>query len=173
MNRKKIEKGIRLVLEGIGEDLEREGLKDTPQRFARMCEEIFSGMETEALPTRSFNEPLGNSSLITIRDISFYSMCEHHLLPFFGKVEIVYAPENNRIAGFSDFARIVNVYSRRLQIQERMTEQIADAIVRLLQPKGVRVTVEALQLCAAMRGEHRNNVQTVTRCVRGSFHEDA
>ncbi|RMF57167.1 MAG: GTP cyclohydrolase I FolE, partial [Calditrichaeota bacterium] len=124
-------------------------------------------------PTRSFNEPLGNSSLITIRDISFYSMCEHHLLPFFGKVEIVYAPENNRIAGFSDFARIVNVYSRRLQIQERMTEQIADAIVRLLQPKGVRVTVEALQLCAAMRGEHRNNVQTVTRCVRGSFHEDA
>ncbi len=169
----KIEQGVRLILEGIGEDLQREGLRKTPQRFAAMCQEIFSGIGQENDDVEAFREPVSNHGVIVIKDVMFYSMCEHHLLPFFGTIKIVYAPSGNRISGFSTFARIVDTYSRRLQVQERLTEQVADAIMKHLQPVGVSVTAEAIQLCAAMRGEHKRDIKTVTSVLRGALPEIA
>ena len=167
MNLKKIEQGVRLILEGIGEDLNRQGIRRTPQRVAKMCKEIFAGIGSEARIGSSFEEQLGENSVIVIDDIPFYSMCEHHLLPFFGTMQIVYAPQGNRVAGFSGFSRIVDTFARRLQIQERLTEQVADAVMKTLDPAGVMVTAEAIQLCAAMRGEHKKDIRAITRTVRG------
>lgn len=169
MDRKKIEEGVRLILEGIGENLEREGLQKTPQRVAKMCEEIFEGTGQTPELDFGFTEDVGLENLVALKDISFYSVCEHHLLPFFGKVKIVYAPRNNRVAGFSDFARIVDTCSRRLQLQERLTNQVADAIWKSLQPAGVRVIIEATQLCVSMRGSHKKDMITVTEVLRGDL----
>jgi len=169
MDRKKIEEGVRLILEGIGENPEREGLQKTPRRVAEMCEEILEGTGQTPELDFGFTEDVGPENLIVIKDISFYSLCEHHLLPFFGKVKIVYAPQNNRVAGFSDFARVVDICSRRLQLQERLTNQVADAIWKALQPAGVRVIIEATQLCVSMRGTHKKDIITVTEVLRGSL----
>jgi GTP cyclohydrolase I len=168
MDRKKIEQGVRLILEGIGEDVTRPGLQKTPQRVAEMLEEILAGYAQNPTIQPDISEPMENN-VVEIRDISFYSMCEHHLLPFFGKVHIAYIPEGNRVAGFSAFARLVNTFAQRLQIQERMTNQIADAIMEQLKPQGVLVVVEAQQLCVSMRGPKQTEVRTRTRALRGEF----
>ncbi len=168
MDREKIERGVRLFLEGIGENPTREGLRDTPRRVAEMCEEIFSGIGQQGVLDTGFTESVGDN-LIYIRDISFYSVCEHHLLPFFGKVDILYAPQDNRVAGFSSIARIVDLYARRLQIQERLGRQIADAIMSALNPAGVMVSIRATQLCASMRGQHKKEMTTLTQTLRGQL----
>lgn len=169
MDTRKIEKGVRMILEGISEDPDRDGLKKTPQRFAKMCEEIFGGMGQESGLDIGFAEDVSAGDIITIKDITFHSMCEHHLLPFFGKVDIVYAPQNNRVAGFSDIARIVDIYAQRLQLQERLGRQIADEMMRSLEPAGAMVRISATQLCASMRGSHKKDMMTITEVIRGKL----
>ncbi len=169
MDFKKIEEGVRLFLEGIGEDLTREGLQDTPRRVAEMCAEIFSGIAQEPQLEIGFVDADLENDPVIIRNISFYSVCEHHLLPFFGKVHIAYVPANRKVAGFSSLVRIVETFARRPQIQERLTTQVADAIMKNLEPQGVIVRVEARQLCVSMRGLRKDEVVTVTEAIRGTL----
>ncbi len=171
MDAKKIAEGVRLILEGIGENPERDGLLETPQRVAKMCENLFSGTGREPQVEAGFSEEVGDD-MILIRDIPFYSMCEHHLLPFFGKVHLAYIPKQNRVAGFSSLTRLVDHFSHRLQIQERLTHQIADALMVSLKPAGVLVIVEAQQLCVSMRGSKKDSVRTVTQALRGDISPD-
>jgi len=170
MDREKIEQGIRLVLEGIGEDPMREGLIDTPRRVAEMYSEVFAGLEAD--PSEhfcvTFNE--GHQEMVLVRDIALYSMCEHHLVPFLGVAHVAYVPgKHGRICGLSKLARVVDVFARRPQVQERMTSQIADTIVEHLDPAGVIVVIEAEHLCMSMRGVRKPGSQTVTSAVRGIF----
>lgn len=171
MDLHKINEGIRLVLEGIGEDFSREGLKETPKRVAEMYQEILQGFGEDPKLVAGFSEEVSDD-LIVLRNIPFYSMCEHHLLPFFGKVHIAYIPQSNKVTGFSSLTRLVDVFARRLQIQERLTRQIADTIEKYLNPKGVLVIVEAQQLCVSMRGNKKDSVRTVTRSVKGDVPSD-
>ena len=171
MDKEKIMAAVRLLLEGIGEDPNREGLLDTPDRVARMCEELFSGLAQDPGEhlSKQFSSP--GSELVIERDIIFHSTCEHHLLPFFGKAHIGYIPNGN-VAGLSKIARTVEVFARRPQIQEQMTLQIADAIDEFLMPKGVMVVIEAEHTCMAMRGVNKYGVKTLTTATRGVFAED-
>lgn len=169
MDQKKIEEGVRLILEGIGEDLNRDGIAETPSRVARMCSEIFEGMEQQPDLKVGFTEEISRDNFILIKDIPFYSFCEHHLLPFFGTVKILYIPNNNRVAGFSDLIKIVHLYSRRLQIQERLTNQIADKMMESLKPVGLRIVIEATQLCVTLRGQRALGAKTVTQAIRGDL----
>lgn len=171
VNKEKIEEAVRLLLEGIGEDCNREGLKETPERVARMYEEIFAGMEQEAGEHLSRTFLAENNEMVLEKDISFYSTCEHHLMPFYGKVHIAYIPDG-RVVGISKLARTVEVYARRLQIQEKMTAQIADAIMENLKPKGVIVMAEAEHMCMTMRGVKKPGSKTVTMVARGEFEEN-
>ncbi|MFW6108594.1 MAG: GTP cyclohydrolase I FolE [bacterium] len=173
MDKAKIEKAVRLMLEGIGEDPDREGLRDTPERVARMCEEIYSGIvaDPEAVFTRVFHE--AHDEIILVRDIPFYSMCEHHLLPFIGKAHVAYLPDGRRICGLSKLARIVEVHSKRPQLQERLTADVADSLMKALHPRGVLVIIEAEHLCMTMRGVRAPGSLTVTSVVRGIFRENA
>ena len=168
----KIKEAVKLLLEGIGEDPEREGLRETPERIARMYKEIFSGADMDAgIPlSKVFSEE--NNEMVLEKDITFYSMCEHHMLPFFGKVHVAYIP-NGRVTGLSKLARTVEIYARRLQLQERMTGQIADAIMRFLSPQGVMVLVEAEHLCMTMRGVRKPGSKTTTVASRGVFENNA
>lgn len=168
VNKEKIEEAVRLLLEGIGEDCNREGLKETPERVARMYEEIFAGMEQEAGEHLAKTFLAENNEMVLEKDISFYSTCEHHLMPFYGKVHIAYIPDG-RVVGISKLARTVEVYARRLQIQEKMTVQIADAIMENLKPKGVIVMAEAEHMCMTMRGVKKPGSKTVTMVARGEF----
>lgn len=168
VNKEKIEEAVRLLLEGIGEDCNREGLKETPERVARMYEEIFAGMEQEAGEHLAKTFLAENNEMVLEKDISFYSTCEHHLMPFYGKVHIAYIPDG-RVVGISKLARTVEVYARRLQIQEKMTAQIADAIMENLKPKGVIVMAEAEHMCMTMRGVKKPGSKTVTMVARGEF----
>ncbi len=171
IDRDKIEKAVRLLIEGIGEDINREGLRDTPDRVARMYEEIFAGMEVDAKDhlSRSFGSL--NSDMVIEKDITFYSMCEHHLMPFYGAVHIAYIPDG-RVVGISKLARTVEVFARRPQIQERMTEQIAKAVMDNLNAKGVMVMVEAEHMCMTMRGVKKPGSKTVTYSVKGEFEKN-
>lgn len=171
VDRKKIEAAIRLYLEGIGEDVNREGLVETPSRIARMCEEVYGGMEEDADVHLSKQFTVENNELVLEKDITFYSMCEHHLLPFYGKAHIAYIP-SGKVVGLSKLARTVEVFARRAQIQEKMTAQIADALVRNLHPQGVFVMVEAEHTCMTMRGIKKPGSKTVTTVARGTFRED-
>ena len=171
VNREKIEQGVRLLLEGIGEEPDREGLRDTPQRVARMYEEIFGGMEASAREHLSKTFSAENNEMVLEKDIFFYSTCEHHMLPFFGKVHIAYIPEG-KVAGISKLARTVEVYARRLQIKEKMTAQIAAALMDNLKPKGVIVMAEAEHMCMTMRGVKKPGSRTVTMVSRGAFEKD-
>ena len=171
VNKEKIEEAVRLILEGIGEDCNREGLKSTPERVARMYEEIFAGMEQSPKEHLSKTFIAENNEMILEKDISFYSTCEHHLMPFYGKVHIAYIPDGE-VVGLSKLARTVEVFARRLQIQEKMTTQIADAIMDHLHPQGVMVMVQAEHLCMTMRGIKKPGSQTVTMAVRGAFEEN-
>lgn len=172
VNKDKIAEGVRLILEGIGEDPEREGLVETPDRIARMYEEIFSGMEEDVAVHLAKRFHVEDNRMIMEKDIPFYSMCEHHLLPFFGNVHIAYVPDQE-VLGLSKLARVVEVYARRPQLQERMTVQIADAIMDGLCPKGVMVMVEAKEhMCMTMRGVKKPGSKTVTTAVRGCFQQE-
>jgi GTP cyclohydrolase I len=170
MDKKKIEKGVRMILEGMGEDPDREGLVETPARVARMYEEIFAGYGEDASAHLAKQFSGCNTDLILEKDIPFYSMCEHHMVPFYGKAHIAYIP-GKKVAGLSKLARTVEVFAKRLQLQERMTSQIADAIMDNLSPKGVMVVLEAEHLCMTMRGVKKPGSQTVTVAVRGAFAE--
>ena len=167
----KIEQAVRLLLEGIGEDITREGLIDTPDRIARMCEEIYGGLGHEADQHLLKQFPVENNEIVLEKDITFYSMCEHHLMPFYGKAHVAYIPDG-KVVGLSKLARTVEVYARRLQIQERMTAQIADDIMKYLAPQGVMVMLEAEHMCMTMRGIKKPGSQTVTMVTRGVFAEN-
>ena len=168
IDQEKVKKAVRLLLEGIGEDADREGLIETPDRIARMCEEIYGGYEEDAKEHLCKTFHVENSDMVVEKDITFYSMCEHHMLPFFGKVHIAYIPKGE-VVGLSKLARTVEVYARRLQLQERMTAQIADAIMDCLNPAGVMVVCEAEHLCMTMRGVKKPGTKTVNVVTRGVF----
>lgn len=164
----KAEQAVRMLLEAIGEDPSREGIKDTPQRVARMYEELTVGYgaDTAEQLGKVFCE--SGSELVVEKDISFSSTCEHHLMPFFGRVHIAYIPDG-RVVGLSKLARVVDIFARRLQLQERMNAQIADAIFGQLRPKGVMVVVEAEHTCMTARGVKKVGSKTVSYAIRGDF----
>ena len=168
MDKTKIETAVRLFLEGIGENPEREGLQETPARISAMCEELFGGLQDDAKIHLSKRFTAKDNEIVMEKDISFYSVCEHHFLPFYGKVHIGYIPDG-KVVGLSKLARVVEVYARRPQIQEQMTAQIADAIMEYLAPKGVMVMVEAEHMCMTMRGIKKPGSRTVTYAVRGGM----
>lgn len=168
----KIEQAVRLFLEGIGEDGSREGLQETPCRIAKMCEQIFGGYTQDAKEHLSKTFHAETGSMVVEKDITFYSVCEHHLLPFFGKVHIGYIPDG-KVVGLSKLARTVEVFARRAQIQEKLTEQIADAVMEYLQPKGVMVMIEAEHMCMTMRGVEKPGTRTATYVTKGIYDEDA
>ena len=170
-DKKKIEEGIRLLLEGIGENPDREGLKDTPDRVARMYEELCSGMNMSPKEHLSKTFTCDNENVVIEKDITFYSTCEHHLLPFYGKAHIAYIPDG-KVVGLSKLARTVEVFARRLQLQEQLTGQIADALMEYMQPKGALVMIEAEHMCMTMRGIKKPGSQTVTLARRGVFETD-
>jgi len=169
-----VEEAVALLLEGIGEDPGREGMKETPRRVADMYEEVLSGMhqDPEAVLDITFAED--HDEMIMVRDIELFSICEHHLAPFVGKAHVAYIPgKDGRITGLSKLARVVDVLSRRLQVQERLTKQIADVIERALRPRGVFVVIEAEHMCMSIRGVRKPGHETVTSSVRGIFRTDA
>lgn len=169
----KIEQAVRMILEAIGEDPDREGLKETPQRVARMYEEVFSGLHEDPLDhlEKLFTEQ--HEEMVLVKDIPVYSMCEHHLVPFFGKAHVAYIPKNGQVTGLSKLARVVEGYARRPQLQERLTTQIADGIMEKLNPYGVVVVIEAEHMCMSMRGIRKPGAKTVTSAVRGLFKKNA
>ena len=171
MDSEKIKEGVRLILEGIGEDVNREGLLETPDRIARMCEEIFGGLNQDAAVHLQKQFSATNNNIVLEKDITFYSVCEHHLLPFYGKAHVAYIPDE-KVAGLSKLARTVEVFARRPQIQERLTVQIADALERALNPKGIMVMLEAEHTCMTMRGIKKPGSKTITTVTRGAFKED-
>jgi len=172
MDKDKIEKAVKLFLEGIGENPDRPGIKDTPKRVARMCEDVFGGTGKEPKEELTILRGEKHDEIILLRDIPLYSVCEHHLLPFLGKVHIAYIPKGGRVTGLSKLARVVDILSRRLQVQERLTTQIADVVNDTLQPRGVMVMIEAEHLCMSIRGVKKPGVRTVTSVVRGIFREN-
>lgn len=172
VNINKAEQAIRDLLIAIGEDPDRPGLVETPKRCAKMYEELLSGMGHDAQEHLSKQFDVPHSEFLLEKDIPFYSLCEHHLLPFFGKVHIAYLPKD-RVVGLSKLGRTVEVYARRLQLQEQMTTQIADDIMRHLDARGVMVVIEAEHLCMTMRGVKKPGAKTITTCVRGAFEDQA
>jgi len=171
VNEEKVKEAVKLLLEGIGEDPEREGLKDTPDRIARMYTELMAGYDDSPSNHLSRTFQAENNEMVLEKDIVFYSMCEHHMMPFFGKAHIAYIP-NGKVVGLSKLARCVETYARRLQIQEKMTAQIADALMEELKPQGVMIVVEAEHLCMTARGVKKPGSKTVTVVTRGEFAEN-
>lgn len=171
MDREKIMEGVKLILEGIGEDIEREGLLETPERVAKMYEELAGGYTDSASIHLAKRFDVENNDIVLEKDIEFYSLCEHHMLPFYGRVAIAYIPDGE-VIGLSKMARTVEVFAKRLQLQERMTSQIADAFMEELNPKGVMVMIEAEHMCMTMRGIKKPGTKTVTVMARGSFEND-
>jgi len=172
MDKQKIVTAVRLFLEGIGEDPDREGLKDTPTRVADMCSEIFSGFGQEpGRELRVFHSE-DHDEIVLVKDIPFYSVCEHHLLPFIGVAHVAYLPEGSRLLGLSKLARIVEAHAKRLQLQERLTTGIADEIMRIARPRGALCIIEAEHLCMTMRGVKKPGARTVTSALRGIFREN-
>jgi GTP cyclohydrolase I len=170
----KIEQGVRLLLDGMGEDPERPGLRETPSRVARMYEEIFAGIDVDAAQVVTVVEGADFDEMIMVRGIPLYSICEHHLLPFVGKAHVAYIPnKSQQITGLSKVARVVDVLAKKPQVQERLTTEIAEAIERALSPRGVFVVIEAEHLCMTMRGVKKPGSLTVTSAVRGLFRTDA
>ena len=168
---KKVARATELLLEGIGEDPKRPGLRDTPNRVARMWQELVAGMDQKAeeivtvIPAEDYDE------IVLLRDIPLVSVCEHHLVPFIGRAHVAYMPSKRRVTGLSKLARIVEMEARKLQVQERLTTAIADDVMKTLKPRGVMVVVEAEHLCMTIRGVHKPGTITVTSVVRGIFRE--
>lgn len=173
MDQKKIEKAIKEIIKAIGENPDREGLKQTPERVAKMYSDVFKGInEQPEKAIRVYSTP-HYDEIIILKDISFYSFCEHHLLPFFGKVHIAYIPKDDKITGYSNLVKIVQIYSERLQLQERMTAEIADCIMEILKPMGTLVIIEARQLCLEIQGLKKIGQKTVTSAIRGAFKKES
>jgi GTP cyclohydrolase I len=170
--RSKVIKNIRSTLQNLGEDTDREGLKDTPKRYAKAMEFLMSGYNKniDQIVGRALFEE-NSSEIVIVRDIELFSLCEHHLLPFFGKAHVAYIP-NGKIIGLSKIPRIIDVFSRRLQVQERLTTQISEELMRILKPLGVAVIIEANHLCMMMRGVEKQNSYTITSSMLGAFRED-
>ena len=171
VDKAKVEEGVRLILEGIGENPDREGLKDTPDRIARMYEEMFAGLDQDAAEHLKKTFSTDNTEMVIEKDITFYSTCEHHFMPFYGKAHIAYIP-NGRVVGLSKLARTVEVFARRPQIQEQLTRQICDALMNELKPLGAIVMIEAEHMCMTMRGIKKPGSKTVTFAMGGMFEED-
>lgn len=172
MDKEKIEGAVRDILEAIGENPDREGLKDTPKRIAKMYEEIFQGLKDDPREhLEVYFEDENHEELVLVKDITFYSVCEHHLVPFWGKVHVGYIPKKGKLTGLSKLARVVDTIAKRPQLQERLTSTIADIIDEMLQPYGVIVVVEAEHMCMTMRGVKKPGAKTVTSAVRGVFKE--
>lgn len=169
MDREKIIQGVRLLLEGIGEDPDREGLRGTPERVARMYEEIFCGLQYDPKEELNVFFSENHDEMVLVKDIPLYSICEHHFLPFYGKAHVAYVPRQGRITGLSKLARVVEGFAKRPQLQERMTSQIADTIMEALNPLGVMVVIEAEHMCMTMRGIKKAGSKTLTSAVRGIF----
>lgn len=173
IDRAKIIRGVQLILEGVGEQLTREGLERTPERIAEFYEEVLSGMDQDpALELRKYTTK-NKDEMIILRDISFFSLCEHHLLPFFGRIHIAYIPQNDKMVGFSNMIKLIDILTKRLQVQERLTSQIADSIVEALGAKGVLIVIEGEHLCMTMRGLKAPGSLIVTSAVRGMMRRDA
>lgn len=167
-----ISHSVAQMLQAFGENVNREGLKDTPNRVARMYEELLAGYRTD--PIELINDALfevAYDEMVIVRDIEFYSLCEHHMLPFLGRVHVAYIP-NGRVIGLSKIPRIVDLFARRLQVQERLTRQIADFVSEVLHPDGVAVVVEALHMCSMMRGVKKHDARMTTSTMLGTFHTD-
>jgi GTP cyclohydrolase I len=170
----KVEQGVRLILEGIGEDASREGLVDTPARVAEMYQELFEGLGEDPGDVLTVVKGADHDEMIMLRDIPLTSTCEHHLTPFSGVAHVAYIPnEDGRITGLSKIARLVDLFARRPQVQERLTKEVADALETALEPRGVFVVIEAEHLCMTMRGVKKPGSVTVTSAVRGIFRRDA
>jgi GTP cyclohydrolase I len=169
IDEEKIQIAVKMILEAVGEDTEREGLRDTPLRVAKMYSELFSGLHRDPKDELEvyFNED--HEEMVLVRDIPFYSMCEHHLLPFMGRAHVAYIPRKGRLTGLSKLARVVETVSKRPQLQERITSEIADTIMEVLNPHGVAVVIEAEHMCMSMRGVRKPGAITVTSAVRGIF----
>jgi len=172
MDTKKIEKAVRELLEAIGENPERKDLLDTPQRVAEMYEEVFSGIRQDPEKELEIILDQKHEEIVLLKGISLYSICEHHLLPFIGKAHIAYIPKEGRVTGLSKLVRVVDVLAKRPQVQERLTTQIAEIIMRKLKPQGCMVIIEAEHMCMSMRGVKRPGTLTVTSAVRGIFQEN-
>ena len=170
----KIEAAVHSIIEAIGDDSKREGLRDTPQRIADMYTELFSGIYMDAKEELAVGFEVGHREMVILRDIPFYSMCEHHLLPFYGVAHVGYIPnKEGRVVGVSKLARVVDIFAKRLQLQERMTSQIADIICEALQPDGVAVVIQAEHLCMTMRGIKKPGSNVITSATRGLFRSRA
>ncbi|HVE46923.1 MAG TPA: GTP cyclohydrolase I FolE [Acidimicrobiales bacterium] len=170
----RIEKAVREILEAVGDDPDRDGLHRTPERVAAMYAELLAGTHEDPDSTLAVTFERGHDEMILERDIVFFSLCEHHMVPFTGKAHVAYIPaEEGRITGLSKLVRLVEVHARRLQVQERLTTDIADTLERVLQPRGVLVVIEAEHLCISMRGVRAPGATTVTSAVRGLFRDDA
>lgn len=172
INQAQIEQAVRLIIEAIGEDPNREGLLDTPKRVAKMYAEVFAGLEED--PKEYFKTVFGENheELVLVKDIPFYSMCEHHLVPFYGHAHVAYIPKGGRVTGLSKLARAVEAVAKRPQLQERITSTIADSIIESLDPHGAMVVVEAEHMCMTMRGVKKPGSKTITSAVRGIFASD-
>jgi len=173
INQKKIEKAIKEILIAIGEDPKRSGIKDTPKRVARMYAELFGGLHKDPAKELTVFHEEDHEEMVMIKDIPFYSMCEHHLIPFFGKAHVVYIPTMGKITGLSKLVRVVEGFAKRPQVQERLTSQIADCIMNKVKPRGVLVIIEAEHLCMSMRGVKKPGATTTTSAVRGVFQKNA
>ncbi|MEX2532816.1 MAG: GTP cyclohydrolase I FolE [Nitriliruptoraceae bacterium] len=172
-DRVKIEQAVRMLFEAIGDDPDREGIADTPARVARSYEEIFAGLLVDPADVLSVTFAEAYDEIVMMRDIPFHSMCEHHLVPFYGRAHVAYLPnEGGQITGLSKLARLVDVCAKRPGLQERMTAMIADTMQRALQPRGVLVVIEARHLCMEMRGIRKVGAETITSTVRGKFRDD-
>jgi len=174
VDRPRAEAAIRELLIAVGEDPDREGLRDTPKRVAKSYDELLAGLDQDPADVLTAEFEVGHDELVLVKDIELWSMCEHHLVPFFGVAHVGYIPsEGGRVTGLSKLARLVDVYARRPQVQERLTTQIAEALVTHLQPRGVIVVLEAEHLCMAMRGVRKGGAKTVTSAVRGQLRDPA
>lgn len=169
MDIEKIEQAVTMILEAIGEDPTREGLVDTPKRVARMYNEVFAGLHQDPSEHLKVLFTEEHDEMVLVKDIPIYSMCEHHLVPFYGKAHVAYIPKNGKVTGLSKLARVAEGFARRPQLQERLTSQIADAIMGELDPQGVIVVIEAEHMCMTMRGVKKAGSQTITSAVRGIF----
>jgi len=169
-DQERAEQAVRELLIAVGEDPDRDGLRDTPARVARAYREVFAGLHMQAEDVLTTTFDAGHDEMVIVRDIELFSTCEHHLVPFHGQAHVGYIPnENGRITGLSKLARLVDVFARRPQVQERLTSQVADALMRILEPRGAIVVIEAEHLCMSMRGVRKPGSKTVTSAVRGSL----
>ena len=169
---KKIEEAVKMILEAVGEDVEREGLLDTPKRVSKMYAEMFSGLNEDPRDYFSTVFHEDHEEFVLVKDIPFFSMCEHHLVPFYGKAHVAYIPQDGRVAGLSKLGRCVETVARRPQLQERITSTVADTIMEMLNPKGVYVMVEAEHMCMTMRGLKKPGAKTITAVARGEYETD-